>query len=98
MLLRLLYFKISISYSTQKQSLNFKFNFFNTLYSIQPQIIDGQVHLVLPILDPEIPYGSFFAYMIAVWEREYRKFLNGEISFDELFDWESRYPTKIKKS
>ena len=70
----------------------------STLYNIQPQIIDGQVHLVLPILDPEIPYGSFFASMISVWEREYKKFLNGESSFDELFDWESRYPTKIRKS
>ena len=70
----------------------------STLYSIQPRIIEGQVHLVLPELDPEIPYGSIFAATISVWEREYRKFLNGEISFDELFDWESRYPTKIKKS
>jgi len=70
----------------------------STLYNIQPQIIDGQVHLVLPELDPEIPFGSIFAATISVWEKEYRKYLNGEISFDELFDWESRYPTKIRKS
>lgn len=69
----------------------------STLYSIQPQIIDGQIHLVLPEIDPGIPYGSLFAATISAWEKEYRKYLNGEISFDELFDWESRYPTKIKK-
>jgi len=68
------------------------------LYDLQPQIIDGEVHLVFPNTYANVipPYGSFIANMAADWAEKTEALLADSIDLETYLDWQAKYPEKTE--